>query len=245
MGEVITTNVHEGRDTYSSAMEEAISYNIWILSKFTPYIGSSCLEIGIGHGGFYELLPKCNYTGADIDPLLVEQARSKNPDGNYVVVDITDNDFYNKLSNKSFDSVVCINVLEHIEDHQKAIDNLLSVLNTGGYLLLFVPAFQSLFSELDTLAGHYRRYNLNSLKTLILSASLDRKVKFIRLEYFNPIGGIGWWINKFYPHKSLQSRNLENQIKLFNNWILPLSRIINPMTKKMFGQSIICIVEVL
>ncbi len=130
-----------------------------------------------------------------------------------------------------------INVLEHIAEDGKAIENLIAALTPGGHLLLNIPAFNFLYNDLDRLAGHIRRYNKRSLEALLKG----KRVEIVELYYFNPVGGIGWWANSFKKHHSLNSTAVNNQIKIFEKFILPISRFLTPITAKFFGQSIVCI----
>ncbi len=227
-------------ETFSSGMAEAENYYKWILSLFRPYIGNSLLEVGIGHGEFCELLNDLNeYVGVDIDEQLIEQGRNCFPTRLFYHADIGTLDFSHRIEHRKFKTVLCINVLEHIDDDQLVIKNLLSSLESGGYLLLFVPAIQALYTSLDALAGHKRRY---SKKDLIRVIPSDMG-KVIRAEYFNAIGGIGWWMNNLFSHTSLESSIVKGQIKFFDKFVLPISRLVNFATKRFFGQSLICVIE--
>jgi hypothetical protein len=64
-----------------------------------------------------------------------------------------------------------------------------------------------------------------------------------KMYYFNPVGGIGWWLNKFAGHKDIDASAVNFQMAFFDKYILPLSRAVNPLTKRFFGQSIICVVR--
>jgi hypothetical protein len=61
----------------------------------------------------------------------------------------------------------------------------------------------------------------------------------LMVEYFNPVGGVGWWLNRFLPHRSLESRQVQGQVQLFDRYVLPVSRTVNPVTHRFFGQSVI------
>ena len=121
----------------------------------------------------------------------------------------------------------------------EAVANLLKALHRGGHLLLFVPAFQSLYSPLDRLAGHHRRYRRRELAQLVP----PEMGQIVRNEYFNPVGGFGWWINKFMPYNSLNDSAVNTQVRLFDQYVLPVSRCLNPLTRSIFGQSIVCAVR--
>ena len=225
-----------GAETYSSAVGEAVNYTRWVIDAFDGLVGRRILEIGIGHGGYVDHLPTPEaYLGVDIDALSVAQASAARPQYKYLQADVAAPEFSRRLDGQQFDTVLCLNVLEHIEDHRAALTNLLNALRPGGHLLLFVPAFEGLYSPLDRLAGHHRRYTRKALAELI-PADLAR---IVRNEYFNPIGGIGWWANKFVAHKSLNASGVDSQVRLFDRYILPISRCLNPLTRSLFGQSIV------
>ncbi len=198
------------------------------------------MEIGIGHGGFYGYFEGIkNYLGLDIDSKLIEECRLKNPSAEYIEFDIASKGFLEELGSRRFDSVLCVNVLEHIPEESQALENMLNVIQPGGFLLLFVPAFEGLYTDMDRLAGHERRYTFESLQK---SIPMDQCV-IEKMEYFNPIGGVGWWANRFASHKNLDSSSINSQIIFFDKWILPVSRAINFFTRSFFGQSIVCVLR--
>jgi hypothetical protein len=116
---------------------------------------------------------------------------------------------------------------------------MIGILSPTGHILLFVPAFQFLYMELDRLAGHYRRYTVSNLNSLTEKCGGD----IVKWSYFNFIGGIGWWVNKFMIHQSLNDHSVNKQIRFFNKVILPISKIIQPLTKKIFGQSLYVVIR--
>src|SRR5262249_48336529 len=138
---------------------------------------------------------------------------------------------------RPFKSIVCLNVLEHIEDHGRAVRNLARALNPGGHLLVIVPALPALYNDLDRLAGHHRRYRRHEVGELLSDAGLKPE----RVDYFNPIGGLGWWANRLQRHRSLNDTMVNTQITLFDRWLVPVSRGINPLTKHFFGQSVFAV----
>lgn len=237
MTEVLVEN-----ETFSSAISEAVNYNNWVVDLFAPYLGESVLEVGIGHGGFSDILNTHgvkDYAGVDIDQSLVDHAQKNHPNHTYFTADVCEDTLPDRLG-KKFDSVICFNVIEHIPEDDKAIKNMLRVLKPGGHLLLFAPAFPALYSDMDTLAGHYRRY---TKKTFLQAVPEEKRKNIIRLEYFNPIGGLGWYVNKFKKYDSLENESINGQIKFFDKYILPVSRMMNCITKPFFGQSIVGIIK--
>ena len=224
--------------TFSSAIADAHNYMDWIIGTIRPYFGHDVLEVGIGHGSYYQYLGKLRrYRGVDIDPDNVSNSRAKNPGGNFELADICSEQFRSSFAPGSVDTVVCCNVIEHIEDDNRAVANMANALGPNGHLLLLVPALQQLYGDLDRLAGHHRRYN----KSLMLKACAGAPIEILDLRYFNPIGGLAWWVNSFAKHTSLDDSVVNAQIRIFDRYILPVSRLVDPLTRSFFGQSLICV----
>jgi SAM-dependent methyltransferase len=240
MGQVRTTIGQNpvGAETYSSAMADAKNYISWILSSFSGYLAPTVLEIGVGHGSYAGVLRgHGDYVGVDIDPASVDEARQRFPDLEFRVSDITSPELVALASERKVKTIVCLNVIEHIEDDAKAVTNLARALQPGGHLLIIVPALELLFNDLDRLAGHHRRYSRDQMRSLLEEAGLDA----VRCDYFNSIGGLGWLANRALRHGSLNDKAVNSQISLFDKWLVPLSRLADPATRKIFGQSVIAV----
>ncbi len=226
----------------SSAIQDAVNYQQWMFRIFSPYMGSHLLEIGTGFAQVFHHLQELKiveYVSVDFDEELVEMAKAKDGANTYLCADVSGANFISTVGAERFDTVFCFNVLEHIKADNAAVQNMMEALKVGGRLLLFVPALPELYSDMDRLAGHHRRYTKQSLS----SALGNWADSVVRIEYFNPIGGVGWWINKFQKVNSLNDDSVNRQIVLFDKYILPLSRLINPLTRNFFGQSLVCVVE--
>src|SRR5262249_7445355 len=89
-----------------------------------------------------------------------------------------------------FDSAICDNVLEHIEDDVGALRSIASLLEPGATLALLVPAHQALYGRYDAIDGHVRRYNKRSVRRLLEAAGFEPQ----GLRYFNVVGAVGWWV---------------------------------------------------
>ena len=222
-------------------MERATNYNSSIVDSFAPYIGGTVLEVGIGHGNFAKLLARYadNYIGVDIDPVLVEHAQAANPANSYIVADITSSDLIPATASLGIDTVLACNILEHVAEDGLAVHQLLRVLPKGGHLLLYVPAFVALYNAMDRLAGHYRRYTRGTLAALV-PADLGH---LVRLDYVNPIGGLGWWVNGLLRPKLSDLDQVNGQIALFDRYIQPISQRLSPLFSRVFGQSISCVIR--
>ena len=229
-----------GAPTFSTAIADANNYIDWIIAKFAPFLGGRVLEVGIGHGSYFDRLRHFGpYLGVDIEPHLVREAKARFPDAQFAVADITNDSFNQLVPPASVRSVVCCNVLEHIEDERAAVANLLTTLEPQGHLLLLVPALELLYNDLDRLAGHHRRYSKAMMRDVL--RGLPGQVKV--MDYFNPIGGMAWLANRLVKHESLDSGNVNRQIRIFDRYVLPVSRALDPLTKRVFGQSLVTIVE--
>lgn len=227
-----------GLATMSPAMADVRNYTRSIVRFFAPYIGQSLLEIGIGFGNFREHLPPLErHIAVDIDPEAEARARRRGMSHRYVLADVAAADFPAELAGESIDTVLCVNVLEHVGDDRAAIQNMLAVLTPGGYMLLLVPAHRCLFSDLDRLAGHMRRYGKPDLK----AALQNMPCQTVKLEYFNPLGAMGWWLNRLIPTRDIACARIRWQVVVFDRVVLPVSLALGCLTKQLFGQSLICV----
>lgn len=227
-----------GDATYSSAMADATRYMNWILESFAAYLQAPVLEIGVGHGSYAaELRTLGMYHGVDIDEDSVRTARQRFPDLSFAVADITSKNFVEQFSSLGIQSVVCLNVLEHIDADNLALDNLARILVSGGHALIVVPALPLLFNDLDRLAGHCRRYYRQEMRRKLKAAGL----RPVRVDYFNPVGGVGWLVNRLKHHRSLNDTAVNAQITFFDRYLVPISRACDPLTRAVFGQSVIAV----
>jgi SAM-dependent methyltransferase len=151
--------------------------------------------------------------------------------------DILNDTALHALLPEGVDAVVSLNVFEHIENDARALANVVDILKPGGHLLIAVPALMMLYNELDRLAGHCRRYTKARLRTLLD----DEPVEIIKLNYMNAVGGLGWWVNSFSRPSSLNESGINQQIRIFDRYIVPVSKALDPLFRQYFGQSLICI----
>ena len=169
-------------------------YNDWIWQAIAPYVGNRVLEVGAGIGNMTRVLyGRDLIVAADLElPYLhiLRNRFSRNPTIEVERLDLNSDECL-ALKRHEFDTVVCLNVLEHIEDHEGALQRLYEVLVPGGRLALFVPADQKLFGTIDTQVGHFRRYSREELQRIIEAAGFVTE----KLTYQNVFGRFGWWLN--------------------------------------------------
>ncbi len=169
-------------------------YNGWIWDSIEPYVGDRVLEVGAGIGNMTRVLyGRELIVATDVELPYLHMLRnrfSRNPTIKVEKLDLNSDDCL-ALQHYSFDTVVCLNVLEHIEDHEGALQRLFEILKPGGRLVLFVPADQKLFGTMDAQVGHFRRYSREELQQLMESAGFTTEM----ITYRNVFGRFGWWLN--------------------------------------------------
>lgn len=216
-------------------MSQAIWYNQWTLKKFSKYIVGDILEVGCGIGNFTKDLTKYGPVWAfDINKnhiaTTIKKVKGKVQVG---IGDIETGNYFFK--NRQFDSIICLNVLEHIQNDRKAVANLYKLLKPNGYLCLLVPANPFLMGEIDKAIGHFRRYNLNQLITLLG----DNQFKIILQENINFLGAIGWW----WAGKVLKNKQVGlDKMRLFN-FFAPLFLSIEDKIGTPIGTSILIVAQ--
>lgn len=227
--------LHEGHATLES-MSQAIWFNQWTFGLFRPYITGSVLEIGCGIGNFTgKLTDYKNVYAIDIEKHYVTTVKKKYAKlGIHVGEgDIETNKYF--FQQKTFDTQICLNVLEHIQNDSKALRNMYRLLSPGGHLVLLVPAHQILYGEIDRAIGHFRRYSLPNLTEKLRGFGFH----IIESRNINMLGAAGWLIaGKIMREPTVDER----KIRLFNliaRFTLPLENVIPPP----FGTSILVIAE--
>lgn len=224
--------VIKGEETLES-MSQAVWYNQWTLKKFKDFLKGDILEVGCGPGNFTKSLTKYGQVFAiDIIERYIEEIR-KIINGNAGFGNIESGKYF--FNGKQFDSVVCLNVLEHIRDDKKALKNLYKLLKNNGFLILLVPIHPFLYGKIDQLIGHFRRYKEDKL----IKSLNDVGFKIVKSRRLNLLGSIGWLVaGRIFKEEKIE----EGQIKLFNFFaplILPFEDLIEPS----IGTSILVIAQ--
>lgn len=244
MGEKIMSN-QEVKDVYGFSTLESISgadrFNRWMYDTIKPFCHGRILEIGGGIGN----ISQCFLT--DGEELVISELQDeycqilKNKFDGYtnlkevIAMDIVDPDFDIKYFSLfgSFDTIFALNVVEHIADDQKALANCRKLLKKNGNIIILVPAFQTLFNHFDVALGHFRRYTAKTL----LPVFKANEYSVIHQQYFNSIGIAGWWVSGNLLKKKVIP---EGQMKIYN-FFVPVFRIIDRITHRWFGLSVVMV----
>tara|TARA_B100000029_G_C17499755_1_gene932257 strand:+ start:655 stop:1362 length:708 start_codon:yes stop_codon:yes gene_type:complete len=136
---------------------------------------------------------------------------------------------------ENFDTIIYLDVIEHIQDDQEEILNACSKLNKNGKLIINVPAFNILFSKFDKDVGHFRRYNKKRLLDIFSKIDVDIK----ELKYFDSIGFFFSLLSKIIGSSK---SNFAIKIKIWN-FLVPISKVLDKILFHSFGKSLICVVE--
>src|SRR5215831_9094378 len=185
-------------DEYGSQILARLSraprFNRWMADTIRPFCQQTVLEIGSGTGNLTkELVPRQKYVVSDINPLYLQTLSGMVIDRPYlstVYCDVTKPSTFPK-DKGPFDTVICLNVIEHVEDDVGALSNLKSVLADNGHAIILVPQGQWNYGTLDQVLGHYRRYDEEGLRRLAKSCGMRVK----EMIKFNRIGTVAWFLN--------------------------------------------------
>lgn len=168
-------------------------YSRWMYHQYERYIGQTVLEVGAGLGrnvSFY-INGRQKVVATDVFASEIKQLKSRfSSYDNFSAgsLDIMKDDL--RPYRGKFDTVVCINTIEHLPDDLKAVAHMKECLSAGGHLIILAPALSFLFCHLDENVGHYRRYDRGRMK--LLAQACDMKI--IKHGYFNFFGIIPYYI---------------------------------------------------
>jgi SAM-dependent methyltransferase len=180
--------------TRLETLSTADRFNDQVWAKVERFVGREILEVGMGIGIFTEkLLSRGHVFGVDIVPEFVAAARRRHgerPDLEYLVADMGAG-LPDSMRGRAFDTIVCMNVLEHIEDDGGTLKRFMAMLRPSGRLVLVVPAHMCLFNPLDSHDGHFRRYGADELKEKLTKAGFS----VVHMSQFNFFGIFGWFLN--------------------------------------------------
>jgi SAM-dependent methyltransferase len=220
------------------ALAEAKNYYRWVIRQFAPFIGKRVIEVGAGIGTFARSLlmhvPVSELVlvepSTNLLPLLqqrfAEDARVK----------IVAGYFQSLASPATVDSIVLVNVLEHMAEDQAFLADAYAALTPGGTLLLLVPALPQIYGSLDQSFGHYRRYTKTAMASQLHIAGFG----IIRLAYVNLLGVAGWFLtSRVFRRTTLKAR----YVRWYDRWVIPWLSWLEGRWEPPWGQSLIVIAQ--
>ncbi len=208
-------------------LAELDRYNHWIYEQIAAAIGRRILEVGSGTGNITQFL--CAGGGEVMATDVVPNYRNElqrlfgaKPNVQVGKFDL-DREAPAEFVDQPFDTVVCLNVLEHIEDDQFALGQMHRVLSPGGKLALLVPAHRVLYGEFDRAVGHYRRYEKSELAGKLKQAGFAVR----EMKFFSLLATLPWLVNgRLFKRDYLPTgqANLANRLVP----LLKLEKLIGP-----------------
>ena len=219
----------------------AKAFNRWMFGVIRPYCSGSVLEIGSGIGNISTLLLEQldDLTLSDLRPeycRILEDRFQGNPGVKGVVrLDLATEDLEHCCPDLlgRFDTVIALNVVEHIADHGRAVQNARALLKPGGRLIVLVPAYQWLYNPLDRQLGHFRRYTRKTLAALVEGEGL----RVLHQEYFNAAAIPGWWVTGTVFRID---RIKATPLRLYEKMV-PVMQLVDRVVGKRLGLSVITV----
>ena len=229
---------HEIGEETLHRISRMTSFNQWMFEVIEDSLGERVLEVGCGIGNLTKLIAQGRHVHVlDIESEYVEGVlgqqellRALSLSGH--VGDISE-PLPESAHSFSPDTIVCLNVLEHVKDDRAALKNMAEVVCPGGVLIVLVPAFQALHGTLDVALGHYRRYNKKQLSQLGHQVGLTVDTLF----YLNLFGLPGWWLNGKVLRRRILPRGMLDLYQLF----VPLFKLTERLTGPPIGLSLVTV----
>jgi SAM-dependent methyltransferase len=183
-----------GIETLERLAAAAPNYNRWLFERVSAWVGRRVLEIGAGVGNMSAFLmngSRDRVVLSDTDAHYLERLRERFVHYPHVsVAQLRLPAFDPDLARERFDTIICLNVLEHVRDDMLSLNTMFRLLEPGGRLVLLVPALPAIYGTLDDALGHFRRYTPTELRRKYAAAGFRME----HLEYFNLAGVPGWWL---------------------------------------------------
>lgn len=226
---------YEGSDL--DELAELSNYQDWIMETISPYLSGRCIEFGAGRGAMSALLVSHVEQLELVEPsanLFASLKERFADEAKVIVVGQRLEDHIFSLVDETYDCVVLINVLEHIQDDADALKKIVRILKPGGHLILFVPALQVLYSKLDEIVGHFRRYH----RARMVELARDAGFRVLAAKYFDLLGAFPWWVINKLGGKTHFS---PAAVKFYDRCGVPLTKALEGVINPPFGKNIILI----
>jgi SAM-dependent methyltransferase len=216
-------------------MSSLDAYNRWIIEQIRPWLGQVVLEAGAGIGNLSQFfLENERLILSDRDPRCLDALRERfgtHPNVACVPYDLERSGEH--LRGQGIDTIIVLNVLEHIEHDQHALDEMAQILRPGGRAIFQLPAHKLLYGSLDRNLDHFRRYTVRDIKAKFARAGLEPE----HFRRMNMPGVLGWFVCSRILKKDILP---EGSLGLFNR-LTPLFIAVEKAIPAPFGLSIIAV----
>lgn len=226
----------EGLETLNT-LADADRFNQWMFETVRPFIKGRIFEAGSGIGNISSLLLN---TGGQVvlsdysahyRQLLQERFSGHSHFGGVLDMDLEDKRFEEKFAAYygTFDTVIALNVIEHVKEDSLAITHCTKLLREGGHLIVLVPAYQLLYNRFDKELGHFRRYSKGAMQRLV-----SPHLSIVQCQSFNLAGILGWFVSgTILRNKMIPSYQMD-----VYNTLVPLFKIMDRMVFHRIGLSV-------
>ena len=221
----IVDDIYEHRYGHSilHSLSRTHRFNRWMADTIRAYVGDHVLEIGAGLGNLtLHFLPKDRYAVTELEELHLEYLEPRfrgYPHVEVLRVDLQEQGDFDSLKGR-FDTVLCLNVLEHVPRPEAGLANIYSALKPGGVAIVLVPQGRFLLGSLDRVLDHHERYSKKLLRERCEKAGFQVE----RLFDFNRISCLPWLVNGRVLRRKRFGRV---QLKIFDSLVW-LWRILDP-----------------
>lgn len=222
--------------TELDAVAEAQNYYDWIVDSFAARVGQRCVEAGAGIGTVSELLLR---RASPRSLTLIEPAANNVPAlrerfAGDSRVKVYHGYLEDLPASPEADSVIAVNVLEHIERDDEFLKACYTLLAPGGSLLLLVPALPAIFGSLDRAFDHFRRYTMSGIRASLVAAGFEIET----IHYLNMVGVAAWFVSGRVLRRTTLGRA---QVRFYDRWVIPAVRRLESVVSPPIGQSILVI----
>lgn len=225
---------YPGRDL--EAMSFADRYHRWIRDEFRPYLGADVAEVGAGSGNFSRLLletPIRRLLAVEPSDAMFTRLHCTLADDPRVE---PRNGFFSAVVSDvegALDTVVYVNVLEHVEHDREEVELMRRALRRGGHACIFVPALPWLYSRFDASIGHFRRYRKHGLEALLRDGGLE----VVRSRYFDAAGVLPWLVLYRLMGRSLAAK----EVAAYDRLVVPVMRRVERVVRPPVGKNLLVV----
>ena len=232
---------YAGKDL--EAMSFAENYHRWILEIFKPHLGTRLVEVGAGTGAFSQLILELRPASLSlVEPSGMYRALEARVAAARAPTEVrTYNSLFSQVADEIAaaqrpDSVIYVNVLEHVPDDETELADVRRTLCEGGRVFLFVPALRWLYGSFDEQVGHYRRYTRRELE------GKCRRAGFRVLEsgYLDLPGVLPWWLKYCVVRSPAMEPGV---VRFYDRYFIPAIRAAESLVRPPFGKNLFVVAE--
>jgi SAM-dependent methyltransferase len=214
--------------------EHARHWKAYWASRVRPWLGRRVIEVGAGLGANVPFLwnDAAAWLCVEPDAALAGELRARVAGGRLPApCEVVHGTLADVPAGRRADTVLYIDVLEHIADAQQEFTRAAARLDPGGHLVVLCPAHQSLYTEFDRAIGHVKRYARRDYEAL-----RDPRLQLVRVEYLDSVGTLASLANRLLLRSAAPT---PAQIRLWDGVMVPASRLLDPLLLRRVGKTIV------